>query len=148
MQKQFLDYEITLVVNEPMDVFTKGYIFRTKNKTTDVNQQEMLNSFGDVPIANLIRETVRKVTGVDNTHHELFEQSGVRKKDKLPDSRYLVFNNLRLKIDELNARIVFRLTQDNYLGASSDGDLENMYLEQHEDKDIESYENKLNFFIW
>ncbi len=142
-KKQFLDYEITLVVYEPMDVYTKGYIFRTKNKTTDVNHQEMLNSHGDVPIANLIRETVRTVTGVNNTHHELFEQSGVRKKDKLPDSRYLVFNNLRLKIDELNARTVFRLTQDNYLGASSDSDLENMYLEQHEDKDIKSYENKL-----
>jgi len=142
-RKQFLDYEITLVVYEPMDVFTKGYIFRTKNKTTDVNHQEMLNSHGDVPIANLIRETVRTVIGVDNTHHELFEQSGVRKKDKLPDSRYLVFNNLRLKIDELNARIVFRLTQDNYLGASSDSDLENMYLEQYKDEDIKSYENKL-----
>ena len=42
------------VIYDSLDVFTKGYIFRTINETTDVNDQETLNSYGDIPIANLI----------------------------------------------------------------------------------------------
>ena len=70
---EFNSYELTFVIYDDLDVFTKGYIFRTINETTEVEHQEMLNSYGDVPIANLIRYSVRTVPGVDNPTHQLFE---------------------------------------------------------------------------
>ena len=75
-QRQFLNYEIVLSIYEPLDAYTKGFIFRTLNETTDVNHMEMLNSYG-LPIANCIRELVRVVQGVNNRIHELFEYSQV-----------------------------------------------------------------------
>ena len=121
-QDAFLNYELSFVIYEPLDKYTRGYIFRTLNKTTDVNHMEMLNSFGDIPVANLIRNSVRVVPGIDNTINELFELGNIDGK-----FRYLEFNNLRLKVEELLARITYRYTQQTLLGASSDDDLENMY---------------------
>ena len=40
-QRQFLNYEIVLSIYEPLDAYTKGFIFRTLNETTDVNHMEM-----------------------------------------------------------------------------------------------------------
>ena len=48
----------------------------TTNKTTDVNAQEMRNSFGNILIANLIRNIVRKM------ENELFEHSINEEKDR------------------------------------------------------------------
>ena len=58
-QDAFLDSPLTFDIYQPLDAAKKGHIFRTLNKTTDVNFIEMLNSYGDIPIANYIRETVR-----------------------------------------------------------------------------------------
>ena len=77
-QKAFLNYEIVFSIYEPLDVYTKGYIFRALNETTKVEHQEMLNSYGNIPIANFIRELVRSVSGVNNTTHELFECSLIK----------------------------------------------------------------------
>jgi len=120
---QFQNYTLSFVIYEPLNVFTRGYIFRALNTTTDVNWMEMLNSFGDIAIANLIRFSVRSVVGYNNSIHELFEAS-INPKNPF---RYLDFNNKRLKIEELLARMVFRYTQNNLLGASSDEDLKEMY---------------------
>ena len=60
-QRQFLNYEIVLSIYEPLDAYTKDFIFRTLNETTDVNHMQMLNSYNDLPIANYIRELVRVV---------------------------------------------------------------------------------------
>lgn len=118
---KFNSYELTFVIYDDLDVFTKGYIFRTINETTEVKHQEMLNSYGDVPIANLIRYSVRTVPGVDNPTHQLFELT----QDK--NFRFLGFDNERLKTEEMVARIAFRYTQDNLLGSSSDDQLNEMY---------------------
>lgn len=126
-REEIRNYEITLVIYDELDVYTKGFIFRTLNETTDVNDQEMRNSFGDINVANVIRESVRLVPGIDNTNHELFEltQSG--------KFRWLEFDNLRLKIEEMVARIVHRIsvqTKDvNFLGESSQEQLVTMYQE-------------------
>ena len=42
-----------------------------------------LNSYGDLPIANYIRELVRVVQGVNNRIHELFEYSQVVKETQV-----------------------------------------------------------------
>ena len=81
-QRQFLNYEIVLSIYEPLDAYTKGFIFRTLNETTDVNHMEMLNSYGDLSI-NYIRELVRVVQGVNNRIHELFEYSQVGKENQV-----------------------------------------------------------------
>jgi len=138
-KEAFYNYELALSIYEPLDVYTKGYIFRALNETTNVEHQEMLNSYGDIPIANFIRELVRIVGGVNNTIHELFECSLI--KNKQQKFKYLEFNNLRLKTEELVARIVYRYTQEKLLGSSSDDDLENMY--EDERLDIDSLKRKV-----
>ena len=72
-KSEFLKIQLSLTIYKGLDYKTKGRIFRTLNNTTPVNFMEMVNSFGDIPIANYIRETVREVTGIDNSYHELFE---------------------------------------------------------------------------
>jgi hypothetical protein len=81
----------------------------------------MRNSFGDIEVANLIRETVRIIPGIYNSTHPLFEKTNAG------NYRLLVFDNNRLKTEELIARIVYRLTQDTYLGESSQEQLNQMY---------------------
>ena len=127
---KFNAYELMFVIYEKLDVFTKGYIFRTINKTTDVNDQETLNSYGDIVIANLIRNLVRVVPGVDNITHPLFEIT----QDK--NFRFLNFDNARLKTEEMVARIVFRYTQDTLLGSSSYEDLDKMYKTNFNEDDF------------
>lgn len=126
---KFDNYQLSFCVYEPLNNETKGYIFRTLNCTTDINHQEKLNSYGDIFIANLIRQLVRSVHLIDNSTHELFELSG--SKDRF---RYLDFNNDRLKIEEFVARIVFRYTQPSLLGPSSDKQLEQMYQSNNFDE--------------
>ena len=55
-----------LDIYEPMSNYKKGELFRTINGTMQPpNHQEILNSFGDVAIANAIRETVREILDFD-----------------------------------------------------------------------------------
>jgi len=119
----FQNYTLSFVIYEPLDVFTRGYIFRALNTVTDVNHMEMLNSFGDIEIANLVRFNVRSVDGYERPTHELFSPSANPKNE----FRWLDFNNKRLKTEELLARVVYRYTQSNLLGASSDEDIKKMY---------------------
>ena len=48
----FKNFKISFDLYAPMSKAMKGYIFRSINKTTPVNNQETLNSYGDLPIAN------------------------------------------------------------------------------------------------
>jgi len=126
-QDKFLDTELSFTVYNALDSATKGHIFRTLNKTTDVNFIEMLNSYGDIPIANYVRETVRIIKQIDNECHSLFDYRMNAKKE--PTYRYLSFDNDRLKQDLAFARIVHRYTQHpkQLLGGSSYTELEEMY---------------------
>ena len=72
-KKFFKSYMLSFCIYEPLDNFTKGLIFRNINKTTDVNHQEMLNSFGNIAIANVVRETVRLIENVKSDIHPFFE---------------------------------------------------------------------------
>jgi hypothetical protein len=134
-QEEFLNYELDFCVYKPLSVFRKGEIFRHLNTSTDVNFIEMLNSFGDIPVANLIRETVRVVQQIANTCHELFEMSASGKAN-----RYLDFINNRLVHDLMFARIVYRYTLNEYLGGSSDDNLTEMYKD--DSLDISKLKNK------
>ena len=126
-QAAFLDTELTFTIYNALDSATKGHIFRTLNKTTDVNFIEMLNSYGDIPVANFVRETVRIVKQIDNECNTLFEF--VLNPKGEPIYKYLSFDNDRLKQDHAFARIAHRYIQypKQLLGGSSDKELETMY---------------------
>lgn len=136
-RKAFENYVLTFVFYEPMDNYTKGYIFRTLNDSTHINHQEMLNSYGDTSIANTIRETVRQIqksNGQFSTaNHPIFETTSSSSCYK-----YLDFNNERLFVEELITQIVYRYTQKSLLGGTSNEDSEKMY------KELENSKKKVN----
>ena len=142
-QDNFLNTELSFVFYDALTVAIKGLIFRNLNKTTDVNHMEMLNSFGDIPIANLIRETTRTVSQVDNASHILFDFHFSPKTPGKMIFQYVAFNNDRLRQDAMVARIVFRYTQEELLGGSSDAQLEAMYNSSFSEADIAALEKKV-----
>ena len=125
----FLDTELVFCIYDILPTWKKGYIFRSLNKTTDVNHQEHLNSYGAIPIAEHIRETVRIVSGVNNSINKLFNAKlDTNKGEYVFDN--LSFNNNRLKMDEAIARFYFRFYNGGGIGKASDKDLEKMYADE------------------
>lgn len=135
-QEAFLDIELTFDIYDFLGNEEKGKIFRNLNKTTDVNFIEMLNSYGDIPIANFVRYLARHVKKIDNSFHQLFTFH--TNKEGKPLYQYLQFDNDRLKIDHMVARIVFRYVSANggLLGGSSDDELEDMYQDETINDDL------------
>ena len=125
----FLSLPLTFTVYKPLGTEKKGKIFRNLNKTTDVNFIEMVNSYGNIQIANYIREKVRFIPQINNPHHLLFQFHSSPAGEIIYD--YLAFDNDRLKQDHLFARIVQRyITSPNdLLAGTSDEDIETMYKE-------------------
>lgn len=147
-QEEFLSTPLTFCIYEELDCATKGFIFRTLNKTTDVNFIEMLNSYGDTPIANFVRETVRFVSQVDNPFHDLFEFTLNAKNEA--NYKYLSFDNDRLKQDHFFARIAYRYVMHpkNLLGGSPDAEIEEMYESADIDESvIKRVENKTKLHL-
>lgn len=126
LQDMIWDYTMRVIIYDAMPSRKIGLIFRTTNTVTPVNQQEMRNSYGDDPLATLIRRTVRVIPDVGNTTHQLFAIKG-RDKDGLPRYRYLAFNNKRLRMEDQVARIVHRIINNETPGVSPDNALNAMY---------------------
>jgi hypothetical protein len=99
----FLNYTFRVVVFSDMSAAEKGQQFRDTNTTTAVNHQEMLNSFGNIPIANAIRSMSRHVRGMGTAPHDLFD-CNLTPSGKL-NYKNVAFDNSRLRIDEIVARI-------------------------------------------
>jgi hypothetical protein len=129
-REAFLDIKLSFTVYNPLGAGIKGHIFRTTNKTTDVNFMEMLNSYGDITIANHIRQTVRVVKGIENDCHSLFTFYLTNKDNYIYE--YLQFDNDRLKQDHAFARIVYRYMGNHktLLGGSPDSDIESLYEDE------------------
>ena len=127
-KQDFLESEISFTIYDNLDADTKGFIFRNLNKTTDVNFIEMLNSYGNIALANYVREKVRLVRQIDNSFHELFEFK-LSAKTNEPIYRYLSFDNDRLKQDLMFARIAHRYmtSPKELLGGTTDDELSEMY---------------------
>lgn len=135
-QKDFLNIKLSFTIYDLLGNAEKGKIFRNLNKTTDVNFIEMLNSYGDIAIANFVRYLARHVKKIDNSFHELFTFH--TNKYGKPVYQYLQFDNDRLKIDHMVCRVVFRYVAANgaLLGGSSDDELEAMYQDETINDDL------------
>lgn len=113
----------------------KGFIFRTKNKTTDVNHMEMLNSYGDTPISNMIRNITRRTVGIKSIPHTIFDWHTSSKSDKIYYD-YISFDNNRLRQDLLSCRFAYRYylklkdSSQSYFGGSSYSDMQSMYEDE------------------
>lgn len=74
VRDQFDAYRIRMAVyDESMTDEQAGETFRRTNISTDVNHQEMLNSYEDNLLAIWVREISRPIPGLNNKYHPLFE---------------------------------------------------------------------------
>jgi hypothetical protein len=129
----FMDIEISLQIFFGLTNEQKGKLFRKINDTSIVKEQEMLNSFGDVPAANIIRNMVRVVAGQNNIPHKLFTPDG----NDIHRMKWLSTSNKNLKQEEFLAKVYFRFWDKRvnkcktFLGSSTtgkdSGDLMDMY---------------------
>ena len=141
-REDFLDTDLHFCIYEPLTTYQKGKIFRDLNTSTDVNFMEMLNSYGNIPIANYVRESVRSVDGVGNAEHRLFEMAEKH-------NRWIDFTNSRLIHDQYFARIVYRYTQSECLGGGTNQELSDMYNSDSLDMDsiIKKSNEHLDFLL-
>lgn len=149
-QEYFLSVEITFCIYEDLLPEDIAYIFQNTNKSTDVNHQENLNAYNDIPVATVIRNTVRPVPGVGNRFHSLFgyvEKNGGDKKVYT----YLQFGNERLRIDEMVARIFYRYAQGGGMGTCTRDNVEEMYKSYPSQETMDTLAKKvkkvLNFVL-
>lgn len=126
-KQEFLNYKMRFIEYGEIATQWIGRIFRNTNLTTEVNRQEMRNSYGQNPVAVLVRRTVRKIADVGNIPHTLFDWR-INSKDE-PEYWYLTFNNKRLHLEEQVARILYRILQGETSGISSDDNLDAMYVD-------------------
>lgn len=119
----FKNFKVSFDLYDPMSKFMKGYIFRSINKTTPVNNQETLNSYGDLPIANAIRETVRVVemNGDISTPHDFFETTADG------NFTWTHANNKRLALEEFVTRFYYRVYDGGDIGSRKFEQLEKMF---------------------
>jgi hypothetical protein len=125
-REAFMNYEMAFTLYTPMSNFMKGHIFRSLNETTDVNDQETLNSYGDHPIANAVRETVRVVSlrnGKTSVIHDLFEVTTGGNFKWLAGAN----PNGRLRLEEFVARVYYSFYNKGALGSRKYNNLERMY---------------------
>ena len=129
-RKAFDNFAIRLVFYEAVSSAQKGMLFRLRNGGTPVNHMEMLNAYGDAPIATLIRGLVRPVAGVDTIPHSLFDSKSVLNQNTGEfDITYenLKFANKRLVHDEMVARIVAMYWQGGKIAPCGNKMLDKMY---------------------
>jgi hypothetical protein len=152
VKDRIMNYDLRFIQYGEMTHEVIGTLFRSTNNTTHVNHQEFLNSQGMNPIARLVRETVRQFQEIGNTKHTIFKSSTKKTKNNNDGEvvyDYFSFNNSRLFMEEIVARILCRIVKGETFGASSDEMLEKMYVEEGrkceaDPKLLETYRKKLN----
>lgn len=125
VKERFLAYPLSFVVYNNLTNYQVGYIFRTLNNTTPVNFMEHLNSYGDWPVANVVRETVRYVENFNTEVHPIFYSS---KSNNTSKSEYaeLAMSNNRLAIEEIIAKYLYMIWKGKMVAVDK-SELEEMY---------------------
>ena len=148
-RKEFMNYELRFVIYKNKTSYWKGKQFRVFNTTTPVNHQEMLNSYGDTPIAKIVRETVREIEEVNSIPHILFKSKLSPKGDEHIFENISSDNN-RLKLEEYVARILLQFWRGKVLlNTASNDELEEMYSDNNISPDVANkLKEKLNKFLY
>lgn len=109
-QERFLNYRLRMVFYPVLSGEENAAAFAQSSNSTPVNFPERMNGFGDTPVANMIRNTVRVVPGVnDEPIHPLFKNFFKRDKHgNISENRYeyFTYDNSRFKHDNVLMRIV------------------------------------------
>jgi hypothetical protein len=112
VKEQFLNYKMRFTIyGEEMNDEQAGETFRRTNISTDVNWQEMLNSYEDNLVAQFIRELCRPIRGLNNQYHSLFEYTLIS-----PEKRkqaWFQSASTRLRDDEFATRFLTMLTKSD-----------------------------------
>jgi hypothetical protein len=137
-KQAFLNYEMHFTTYYNLAPHEVGFIFRTQNTTTKVNHQEMLNSYGWIPVANAIRETVREIPNHNSIPHDLFELG------RAGQYKHLAFNNDGLRIDEMFARLFHLYYKNEGLSTSTNADLVSMYKSDISETEVSEIKEKVN----
>jgi hypothetical protein len=119
------NYKMRVIIYDNIPARTIGNLFRTTNTVTPVNKQEMRNSYGEDPLAVLVRRTVRVIPEISNVTHPLYEISGGTDED--PYYRWLGFNNARLRMEDQLARILYLVINGEKVRPAPDNELNHMY---------------------
>lgn len=134
-QEYFKQYKLRIIIYDNLSNVQMGEMFRRTNTVTPVNHMEMLNSFGDLPIANAIRCMVRQ------TVHSLFESSLNKKGEE--KYQYLNFDNKRLKIEEVVCRLYCQYFKSNSLTTTSDKSCLDMYKSNLTDDEVNKLKSQV-----
>ena len=142
-QDIFLNYPLRYIIYDNLSARDKAKQFQATNKTTDVNHQEKLNSYGSDLLASVVRECVRTVVGTESVPEALFQSSINKKKDKL-NFRFFQIDNNRLKLEDDVARIAYLCNVDEGLVGQDDKKIE-IFYENHNlsEKEIKSLQKKM-----
>ena len=128
VQQIFRNYRLRFVVyDENMTDRQAGEVFRLRNKTTDVNHQEMLNSYENNLVAVFVRESARKISGLPNEPHDLFERLA-ENKDGVKHYKYIESLKKRLGGDTVMSRILCIISKGEGVTTSSDSEIEDMWV--------------------
>jgi len=143
----FYNFKIRLVIYEYLTPSQKSYIWQSTNNSTPVNHQEMLNGMGDIPVANLIRETARHISGLNNLSHDFFDFTYNSRTNKIVPI-YLTFDPTRLTYDRLVARIAVICHKGEKPVPCDDAQIEELYNDETFDKNrAKSIGKKIKEFL-
>lgn len=123
----FKKYTLRFVIyDKSMTDEQAGETFRLRNLSTNVNHQEMLNSYEDNLLAKYVREISRIIPRLDNKPHQLFSIHMNSKGEIKPI--YFQKASERLSHDEFVARLLCLIIKDKGLTTSSFDELEDIYV--------------------
>jgi len=151
-EKDFFDnYVCRFVIYENLTDDQRGSQFRDTNTVTPVNNMGHLNSFGKREIAKVVRRMTRAIKKVNNIPHQLFEYTYTNTDKNKKTYSYLDFNNSGLIMDEITARVFYRIYKGGGLGTCGFQDLLDMYEANPSEEEVTKMSEKakktLDFFL-
>jgi hypothetical protein len=143
-EKEWFDeYELWIKVFKNASPAFRGKQFEQAGKSTSLNEQEILNGHGNIPVGNAIREISRELgSGINNTPHELFRLNP--SKNGKVVAVWLSTGPDRLSYDRFVARIMYLTLHGDKPGPCDDAELTRMYENSKIDREtIEKVRKKV-----
>ena len=140
----FMRYNLTLKTYNDMDNFNVGKQFRVTNTSTAVPFICEMNSYGDIPIANMLRELVKTVDGKPKTTpHDIFETYTAN--DGSTKVKYIEWNNKDFKHLLNVARLAVMIENDSYV--TSESAIIELYTREWMEKDVTKLRKKIEGYL-